>query len=68
LARAFDVPFELSPVVEPTAALAQRMIDGRLKGLMVKDHRPPYRDSSRARWFKRKDRSWYEREAWRFER
>ena len=28
----------------------------------------PYRDGSRAGWFKVKDRSWYEREAWRFER
>jgi hypothetical protein len=27
-----------------------------------------YRDGSRAGWFKVKDRSWYEREAWRFER
>jgi hypothetical protein len=27
-----------------------------------------YRDGSRAGWFKVKDRSWYEREARRFER
>jgi hypothetical protein len=28
----------------------------------------PYRDGSRAGWFKANDRSWYEREAWLFER
>ena len=68
LGSAFDVPFELSPVVEPSAALAEQMTDGRLEGLVVKDRRSPYRDGSRAGWFKVKDRSWYEREAWRFER
>jgi bifunctional non-homologous end joining protein LigD len=68
LARAFDVPFELSPVVEPTTTLAEQMVDGRLEGLVVKDRRAPYRDGSRSGWFKVKDRSWYEREAWRFDR
>ena len=68
LAGAFDVPFVLSPVVEPAAALAEQMVDGRLEGLVVKDRRSPYRDGSRAGWFKVKDWSWYEREAWRFER
>ncbi len=67
LARAFAVPFELSPLVEPTASLAEQMLDGRPEGLVVKDRRSPYRDRSRAGWFKVKD-SWYEREAWRFER
>jgi ATP-dependent DNA ligase len=63
LARAFVGPFELSPIVEPSAALAEQMINGRLEGLVVKDRRSPYRDGSRAGWFKVKDRSWYEREA-----
>jgi ATP-dependent DNA ligase len=62
------VPFELSPIVEPTAALAEQMVDGRLEGLVVKDRRAPYRDGSRAGWFKVKDRSWYQREAWRLQR
>ena len=68
LARAFEVPFELSPLVQPTATLAEQMLDGRLEGLVVKDRRSPYRDGSRAGWFKVKDRSWYEREAWRLQR
>ena len=54
--------------LRPPAALAEQMTDGRLEGLVVKDRRSPYRDGSRAGWFKVKDRSWYEREAWCFER
>jgi ATP-dependent DNA ligase len=68
LARAFDVPIELSPVVQPSRALAEDMADGRLEGIVLKDKSAPYRDGSRAGWFKIKDRSWYEREAWRFDR
>ena len=68
LAHAFDVPFELSPLVEPSAELAAGMLDGRLEGVVLKDRTSPYRDGSRAGWWKVKDRSWYEREAWRFER
>jgi ATP-dependent DNA ligase len=41
LAPAFEVPFELSPVVLPTASLAEQMLDGRLEGLVVKDRRSP---------------------------
>jgi hypothetical protein len=67
LATGFDVPLELSPVVEPSAALAVEMADGRLEGVVFKDRTSPYRDGSRAGWFKVKDPSWYEREAWRFE-
>ena len=48
LGRAFDVPFELSPVVEPSAALAEQMVDGQLEGLVVKDRCSPYRDGSRS--------------------
>jgi ATP-dependent DNA ligase len=48
--------------------LVEQMVDGLLEGLVVKDGRSPYRDGSRSGWFKVKDRGWYEREAWRFER
>jgi ATP-dependent DNA ligase len=68
LAQAFDVPLELSPVVEPSLALVDQMEDGRLEGIVLKDRTAPYRDGSRAGWAKVKDRSWYEREAWRFDR
>jgi ATP-dependent DNA ligase len=57
---AFDA-LELSPVVRPSTALAEQMADGRLEGLVEKDRRSPYRDGSRAGWFKVMDRSWYER-------
>jgi hypothetical protein len=68
LAQAFEVPLELSPRVEPEAALVQAMEDGRLEGIGLKDRQSTYRDGSRAGWTKVKDRSWYEREAWRFDR
>jgi ATP-dependent DNA ligase len=68
LARAFDVPLELSPVVEPSVGLVEAMTDGRLEGIVLKDRTSTYRDGSRAGWTKVKDRSWYEREAWRFDR
>jgi ATP-dependent DNA ligase len=68
LARAFDVPLELSPLVEPSTVLVEQMEDGRLEGIVLKDRTAPYRDGSRLGWHKIKDRSWYEREAWRFDR
>ena len=68
LAQAFDVPLELSPLVEPRAGLVEAMQDGRLEGIVLKDRQSTYRDGSRAGWTKVKDRSWYEREAWRFDR
>jgi bifunctional non-homologous end joining protein LigD len=68
LAQAFDVPLELSPLVEPSRGLVEAMEDGRLEGIVLKDRTAPYRDGSRAGWAKVKDRSWYEREAWRFDR
>jgi hypothetical protein len=40
------------------------MEDGRLEGIVLKDRASPYRDGSRAGWFKVKDPSSYEREAW----
>ena len=43
-------------------------LDGWHEGLVVKDRRAPYRDGSSTGRFKVKDRSWYEREAWRLER
>lgn len=68
LAQAFDVPLELSPLVDPSVALVEQMADGRLEGIVLKDRTSTYRDGSRAGWTKVKDRSWYEREAWRFDR
>jgi ATP-dependent DNA ligase len=68
VARAFDAPLELSPLVEPSTALVDQMADGRLEGIVLKDRTAPYRDGSRAGWAKVKDRSWYAREAWRFDR
>lgn len=68
LAQAFEVPLELSPVVEPSSGLATAIVDGSPEGIVLKDRTAPYRDGSRAGWFKVKDRSWYEREAWRFDR
>jgi ATP-dependent DNA ligase len=64
----FDVPIELSPIVEPTRALAIDITDGRLEGIVLKDRRSTYRDGTRAGWWKVKDRRWFEREAWRFDR
>jgi ATP-dependent DNA ligase len=68
LAGAFEVPLELSPVVEPSLSLIEHMADDRLKGIVLKDRMSTYRDGSRAGWSKVKDPSWYEREAWRFDR
>jgi bifunctional non-homologous end joining protein LigD len=68
LAQAFDVPVELSPLVEPSTGLFEAMQDGRLEGIVLKDRTAPYRDGSRLGWHKVKDTSWYEREAWRFDR
>jgi ATP-dependent DNA ligase len=68
LAQAFAVPLELSPIVQPSADLAREMTDGRLEGIVLKDRTSRYRDGSREGWFKVKDHSWYEREAWRFQR
>jgi bifunctional non-homologous end joining protein LigD len=68
LARAFDVPLELSPIVEPTQALAIDMTDGRLEGIVLKDRQSTYRDGTRHGWWKVKDPRWYERESWRFDR
>lgn len=49
-------------------AVRERMIAGELEGIVFKRRDSPYRGGSRAGWFKVKDRGWYEREAWRFER
>jgi bifunctional non-homologous end joining protein LigD len=66
LAQAFEPPYELSPVVEPSRGLAEALEDGRPEGIVLKDRQSTYRDGSRAGWLKVKDHSWYEREAWRF--
>ncbi len=68
LAQAFDLPLELSPLVEPSVAVVEQMSDGRLEGIVLKDRTSTYRDGSRAGWTKVKDRSGYEREGWRFDR
>ena len=68
LARAFDVPLELSLLVNPSVSLVEQMTDGRLEGIVLKDRTSTYRDGTRVGWSKVKDRSWYEREAWRFDR
>lgn len=57
LARAFDVPLELSPLIEPSVSLVEQMSDGRLEGIVLKDRTSTYRDGSRAGWTKVKDRS-----------
>jgi hypothetical protein len=51
-----------------TARLVEQMEDGRLEGIVLEDRTAPYRDGSRAGWAKVKDRPWYAREAWRFDR
>ena len=68
LAQAFEEPYRLVPVVQPDTSLATEMEAGILEGIVLKDRRSPYRDGSRAGWSKVKDRSWYEREAWRIDR
>jgi bifunctional non-homologous end joining protein LigD len=68
LAQAFELPLELSPLVEPRVGLVEAMCDGRLEGIVLKDRRSTYRDGSRVGWTKVKDPSWHEREAWRFDR
>jgi bifunctional non-homologous end joining protein LigD len=68
LSRAFEPPYELSPVIEPSMGLALDMAEGRLEGIVLKDRYGSYRDGSRLGWSKVKDPSWHEREAWRFDR
>ncbi|HET9756551.1 MAG TPA: hypothetical protein VFP66_08625 [Candidatus Limnocylindrales bacterium] len=50
-----------------TPARVELHTDGS-NGIVLKDRTSTYRDGSRAGWTKVKDRSWYEREAWRFDR
>ena len=68
LAQAFDVPLQLSPLIEPSVGLVAAMERGDLEGIVLKDRTSSYRDGSRLGWAKIKDRSWYQREAWRFDR
>jgi bifunctional non-homologous end joining protein LigD len=68
LAEAFEPPYELVPVVTADPALVDAMIAGDLEGLVLKDRTSTYRDGSRVGWLKVKDKSWYERESWRFDR
>jgi hypothetical protein len=57
-----------APLVDPSVGLLEQMTDGNLEGIVLKDRTSTYRDGSRAGWTKVKDRSWYERAAWRFDR
>jgi bifunctional non-homologous end joining protein LigD len=68
LAQAFEVPLELSPIVEPSAALASDIVDGRIEGIVLKDRTSTYRGGSRTGWWKVKDPRWMQREASRFDR
>jgi ATP-dependent DNA ligase len=68
VAGAFDVPLELSPIVEPSRALAIDITDGRLERLVLKDRPSRYKDGTRAGWSKVNDPRWFERESWRFDR
>jgi hypothetical protein len=68
LARAFERPLVLSPLVDPSTKLVVQMQAGDLEGIVIKERIAPYRPGSRAGWTKVKDRSWFEQEAWRFER
>jgi ATP-dependent DNA ligase len=62
------VPLELSPLVDPSVSLIEQVTDARLEGIVLKDRTSAYRDGTRAGWSKVKDRSWHQREAWRFDR
>ena len=68
LAHAFELPYELVPLVEPSRSLAEDMAAGVIEGIVLKDRRSTYRDGSRAGWSKVKDPIWYQRESWRFDR
>jgi hypothetical protein len=59
---------QLSPLVDPPLSRVEQMTDGRLEGIVLKDQTSTCRDGTRVGWSKVKDRSWYEREAWRFDR
>ena len=59
---------ELSSLVNPSVSLVEQMTDGPLEGIVLKDRTSTYRDGTRVGWSKVKDHSWYEREAWRFDR
>ena len=67
LARAFEPPYELSPLIDPSADLARQITGGHLEGIVLKRRASPYRAGSRGGWSKLKDPRWAEREAWRFE-
>ena len=68
LARAFETPLELSPVVEPSVALVKDMTDGRLEGIVLKDRTSTYRDGTRAGWTKVKESKLVCTGEWRFDR
>jgi ATP-dependent DNA ligase len=57
-------------IADPERFSCEPKVDGvrGLEGIVLKDRTSTYRDGSRAGWTKVKDRSWYERESWRFDR
>ena len=67
VARAFEPPYELSPLLAPSQRLAEQITNGQLEGVVLKQRSSTYRAGSRAGWSKLKDPRWAEREAWRFE-
>jgi ATP-dependent DNA ligase len=53
---------------EPSTSLVAELTEGRLEGIVLKDRNSTYRDGSSVEWSKVKNQSWYEHEAWRFDR
>lgn len=56
---AFTPSLMLSPLVEPSVALGQRIVDGKLEGVVLKDRTAPYRSGSRRGWSKLKAPDWH---------
>jgi ATP-dependent DNA ligase len=67
LAEAFELPIQLSPIAERCVGRDTHMTAGPIAGRVIRDRTSTYRDGSRSGWFNVKDRSRYEREAWRSE-
>ena len=60
--------FACEPKVHRVRGLLVYQPERVLEGVVLKDRTSTYRDGTRAGWSKVKDRGWYEREAWRFDR
>jgi bifunctional non-homologous end joining protein LigD len=68
LAKRFDVPLDLSPLVEPSTLLVEEMTNRGLEGIVLKDRTSTYRDGRVRVGPRLRTRVGYEREAWRFDR